>query len=487
MSAETKQGFQHKYLLHTIVMVVIAFGFRLLPCPGTVTPYGMAVLGIFISLIYGWTFLGLLGPSLFGALAMGTTDYGSVQDVFVAMFSNSTALMMLVGILAFAAIEQTGAGDWMVAKLLNSKIAKKSPVFIVEIFLFIFYLGNIIGLTWFLYFAMLPLCSDMLLKCGYEKGDRFNLFFLGGCLVFGQIGMCLFPFMSWSLMTTGTMMALTQVPISYAEYMGVMLIFGILAFVTYPFLMKLCGCDFSKIGNVDIATAFPNVKADAKLNTAQVLSLLSVVLFVVIVTAASMFGSKVGFLAWINNNIGVLGLMVILWCFIVMFKSEGKTLLDMQKAAAGFSWDMLILIALALFISSALTQTETGISAWIAGLLTPIFANVGPLVFLIALGVFTAVITNVSNNVALCFIMINIVCSMYLNGFPVNITAAALVISLTSVFVAILTPAASICGALLHADKALTPGVIYKFTWPILIWALVALFIIIVPYVLIFG
>lgn len=65
---------------------------------------------------------------------MGTTDYGSVQDVFVAMFSNSTVLMMLVGILAFAAIEQTGAGDWLVAKLLNSKIAKKSPIFIVENF-----------------------------------------------------------------------------------------------------------------------------------------------------------------------------------------------------------------------------------------------------------------------------------------------------------------------------------------------------------------
>ncbi len=487
MSAETKQGFQHKYLLHTIVMVVIAFGFRFLPCPGSVTPYGMAVLGIFISLIYGWTFLGLLGPSLFGALAMGTTDYGSVQDVFVAMFSNSTALMMLVGILAFAAIEQTGAGDWMVAKLLNSKLAKKSPVFIVEIFLFIFYLGNIIGLTWFLYFAMLPLCADMLLKCGYEKGDKFSFFFLGGCLIFGQIGMCLFPFMSWSLMTTGTMMALTQVPISYPEYMAVMLVFGILAFVTYPFLMKLCGCDFKKIANVDIATAFPNVKADAKLTTAQILSLVSVILFVVTVTAASMFGSKVALFGWINNNIGVLGIMAILWVFCIMFQSNGKALIDMQKAAAGFSWDMLILIALALFISSALTQTETGISAWIAGLLTPIFANVGPLVFLFALGAFTAVITNVSNNVALCFIMINIVCSMYLNGFPVNITAAALVISLTSVFVAILTPAASICGALLHASKALTPGVIYKYTWPILIWALAALFIIIVPYVLIFG
>ena len=488
MSAETKSGgLPHKYLLHTIIMVVITFGFRLLPCPGSVTPYGMAVLGVFIGLVYGWTFLGLLGPSLFGAIVMGTTDYGSVQDVFVAMFSNSTVLMMLVGILAFAAIEQTGAGDWLVAKLLNSKIAKKSPIFIVEIFLFIFYLGNIIGLCWFLYFAMLPLCAEMLLKCGYEKGDRFNFFFLAGCLIFGQIGMTLFPFLGWSLMTVGTMMQLTQTMISYPQYMAIMAIFGILSFITYPFLMKICGCKFDKLATVDIQTAFPNVKADAKLTVSQNLSIWSVVLFVVFVIAASMFGKNIAFLSYINTKIGVLGLMVILWVFIIMFQTNGKPLLDMRKAAAGFSWDMLILIAVALFISSALTQQETGISAWIAGLLGPIFAKTSPIVFLIALGILTAVITNIGNNVALCFVMINIVCAMYLNGFPVNITAAAVIISLTSVFVAILTPAASICGALLHANKALSAGTIYKWTWPILIWALIALFVVIIPYVMICG
>ena len=178
-----------KYVLHWAVMVIIAFGFRFLPCPETVTPYGMAVLGIFISLIYGWTFLGLLGPSLFGAVIMGTTGYGPVQNVLIAMFSNSTVLIMLIGILAFMAVEQSGTGDWMVAKLLNSQLAKKNPVFILEILLIIFFLGNICGIIWFLYFGMMPLISEMLLKCGYPKGDKFNYFFLAGCLMSGQLGM----------------------------------------------------------------------------------------------------------------------------------------------------------------------------------------------------------------------------------------------------------------------------------------------------------
>lgn len=484
MSTEVKKS---KYVIHLIIMTVITFGFRFLPCPGTVTSYGMSVLGVFLGLVYGWTFLGLLMPSLFGAVAMATTGYGSAQDIFVAMFSNSTVLMMLLGVLAFTAVQQSGAGDWLVAKLLGSKVAQKSPIMVLEVFFLIFIIGNIVGIVWFLYFALMPLMSNMLVKCGYDKGDKFNFFFLAGCLMAGQMGMSIFPFMGWSLMTAGTMMSLTQVAIPYNGYMALMILVILLVMVTYPFFMKLCGCNFSKLATVDIETAFPNAKSDEKMTLRQSMALWSVVAFVAVLVIVSMVGSKIGFLSWINNYIGVLGLMVVLWIFVLTVKVDGKPILDMGAAAGGFSWDMLMLIAIALFISSALTAAETGISSWIAGMLMPIFAQTGPIVFLIALAAMTIVLTNVSNNIALCFVMINIVCSMYLNGFPVNITAAAVVISLTSVFVAYLTPAASLPGALLHASDCLKPSTVYKWTWPLMLYGLIVLMAIIIPYTLITG
>lgn len=485
MSAETKSGgLPHKYLLHTIIMVVITFGFRFLPCPGSVTPYGMAVLGVFIGLVYGWTFLGLLGPSLFGAIVMGTTDYGSVQDVFVAMFSNSTVLMMLVGILAFAAIEQTGAGDWLIAKLLNSKIAKKSPIFIVEIFLFIFYLGNIIGLCWFLYFAMLPLCAEMLLKCGYEKGDRFNLFFLAGCLIFGQIGMTLFPFLGWSLMTVGTMMQLTKTGISYGAYMIVMVILDALFVVSYPFLMKICGCDFSKLANVDIAQAF-GVNKDEKLNLVQKIVLTAFLTFLIIVILFSTVGAKLGALYTFYAQISVLGMMIIFWIAMTVIKVNGKPMLNIAEASKMFTWDMLFLVAIALLISSVLTSADTGISGWLAKLIAPLFAGSGQIGFLIALCILTLVLTNVANNIAVCFIMMNIVASMYLNGFQVNLLAASMIISINAV-IAFLTPASSMPGAMLHACEANTPASMYKYCPIILIYFVVLMLIVMIPTALLF-
>ena len=107
----------NKYPIHLAIMLIIMFFFRFIPPPGSVTPYGMAILGIFIGLIYGWTFINLLIPSLCGAVILATTDYGTCTEVFVAMFSNSTVLMMLLGVLAFAMVQLSGAGDSLIATL----------------------------------------------------------------------------------------------------------------------------------------------------------------------------------------------------------------------------------------------------------------------------------------------------------------------------------------------------------------------------------
>lgn len=477
-----------KSYLHFIVMVAIMVLFRFIPGPGGVTAYGMAILGIFIGLIYGWTFMGLLIPSLTGAVLLATTGYGTVQDVLIAMFSNSTVLMMLVGILAFLAVQQSGAGDWAVAKLLNSKLAKKSPVMILEIFFLIFILGNLCGIVWFLYFSLMPLMSNMLLKCGYEKGDKFNFFFLGGSLMAGQMGMSIFPFMGWSLMTAGTMMQLSQTQIPYGAYMLIMVLLIVVMMITYPLLMKVCGCSFEKLADVNVEEAFPNVKGDAKLTQRQSWAIWSVVVFIVIMVVLSILASSVPILNTINTQIGVLGLMMILWLFVVLFKtSDGKPLMDMREAAGSFQWDMLMLIAVALLISSVLTSEETGISAWLSGILVPLFAGKSQFFFLFILALITIILTNVANNIAICFIMINIVCAMYTNGFPLNITAAAVIISLSSVFVAFLTPAASLPGALLHADQSLKPSTMYKWTWPLIIYGAVLLMVVLIPYIMIAG
>ena len=52
--SENAKGFNMKYV-HFAVVFALMFFFRFVPPVGTITPYGMAVIGIFIGLIYGWS------------------------------------------------------------------------------------------------------------------------------------------------------------------------------------------------------------------------------------------------------------------------------------------------------------------------------------------------------------------------------------------------------------------------------------------------
>ena len=49
--SEAKSGFNMKYV-HFAVTFAFMFLFRFVPPVGTITPYGMAIIGIFIGLIY---------------------------------------------------------------------------------------------------------------------------------------------------------------------------------------------------------------------------------------------------------------------------------------------------------------------------------------------------------------------------------------------------------------------------------------------------
>lgn len=161
--------------------------------------------------------------------------------------------------------------------------------------------------------------------------------------------------------------------------MAIMFIFSAIIIVGYPFIMKLVGCDFSKIAGADVSEIFP-VKEN--LSMAQKLALLSVAAFIILVVLRTALGNKIAIFGSMNLLYGVAGMMVLLWAFAVAVRVDGKPLMDMKRSAGDFSWDMLILIAVALFISNLLTNEATGISSWLASLLAPVLNRMDGIVFL---------------------------------------------------------------------------------------------------------
>ena len=96
MSTEVKKD--HKYL-HFAITLAIMLLFRFIPPIGSITPYGMAIIGIFIGMIYGWSVDAgnLIWTSLLGLFALALTDYGTAGNALAAAFGNESVMLMLLG------------------------------------------------------------------------------------------------------------------------------------------------------------------------------------------------------------------------------------------------------------------------------------------------------------------------------------------------------------------------------------------------------
>ena len=58
------------YVLHSVICLVIMFGFGLLEPVAPLTELGMRLAGIFLGVLYGWILIEIVWPSLAGLLAM---------------------------------------------------------------------------------------------------------------------------------------------------------------------------------------------------------------------------------------------------------------------------------------------------------------------------------------------------------------------------------------------------------------------------------
>lgn len=91
------------YVVHMLIVLLLMFGFGYLPAFSPITPLGMKIIGLFLGLLYGWTTVGLIWPSLIGMLALGLSGAMTTLNVLKEGFGSDTTLIILF-LLIFAAI-----------------------------------------------------------------------------------------------------------------------------------------------------------------------------------------------------------------------------------------------------------------------------------------------------------------------------------------------------------------------------------------------
>ena len=112
------------YWIHSAVYLFLTFGMGYIPTE-SISSLGMSIVGIFIGMLYGWTFIGFIWPSMMSIFALGVCGYfDTPQLAFSNAFSNQLVIFMLLILVFTAYFERSGINKKIAAWFLS--LAKRA-------------------------------------------------------------------------------------------------------------------------------------------------------------------------------------------------------------------------------------------------------------------------------------------------------------------------------------------------------------------------
>lgn len=446
--------------IHIAVTLIIMIGFGFLPAPAPITPYGMRMLGIFIGMVYGWSTVDQIWPSLFGLVMLAVYDYDTMANVLLQGWGSTTVFIIILVLIFSQAISEAGISKWLAIKAINHKIFFGRPWLFTAIIIFTaFILSSMTGNAFVGMLIMWAITYDVCGIAGYRKKDAWPSLTIIGITVASIIGMGSFPYQLVPLMVFSAYENLGGPAINYGSY--IVVCWGCLFFIVIMYLLVnklIFRVNIDKIANLNEKT-FENMRTT--------LDHRQKVLFGIFVTMLlSFLASHMLPTSWpvigTMAKIGLAGLSAVFTALAMLVKIEGKPLLNFQETAShGVLWSAVVLTAAALPISTAITAEGTGVQEFLIGVLVPFFQDKPVIIFAVLILVLTIFMTNIANNAVTALIFMAVVVSV---AGAVGANATAMVVLLTvSVHIAILTPAASPMSGVMFANKEwLESKFIYK-------------------------
>ena len=450
MSTKTMSA-DKKYYIHSIIGLIIMFGFGFLPAFSTVTPYGMKMLGILLGLIYLWSFVDMGWPSLVAGVAYVLTGGITMNEFLASGFGTSNVLISIFATGFAFAIANQGAFDYIAKWLLSNKIFSGRPWVLTIGLMLIVYILNCCyaGMAvLFIVWALLPKIGD---ACGLEKQHPWYAAVVVGtvfCLIMAE---CTFPFRPMTLFTysmASGYMPLGELPmVGFILYM-IMLVVGI-SLIYVAILRFIVRIDLSKMKSVDVTKLVSNEDKMTKQHK-FCLGLLAVfILAMILVGSSGLFPD--GIFKTLLQKLTITGVSIVFFAFGCIIRVNGQPLIRLRTIAKDIPWDICLLLSVITTFCAAVASEETGISALFANITAPILAGHSPLVFMILVLVVSIIATNFLNNTVVMVVMFNIIAGYVPVLTGMNFTAFFVMIMVFAQ-IAFLLPASSVWGGFCHSQ-----------------------------------
>lgn len=388
--------------VHVIVTLFFMFGFRFLPPFGGLSTISMEVIGVFVGTIYGWIFVDMGWPSLAGMVALGTTSYCTMSELFVNSFGSQT-IMMLMGMLFLSAfVQQQGITDVIVDFLLTRKIAKGRPYVILFFFLLAAFAATLLSQCLAMTVLFIAIFRSMMKKTGIKFLSKPVSVFLVGLSFSTIIGDISFPFKNAAIVGLASYESITGIAYNGAKYALVAFPLCILMIVSYVLMCKyILRIDLSGLVSADLDLELTETTPKKKLG------LILTIIALVTLLLPSTLPAGWAFTQFLNR-LGLGGIAILMVAILGLVRYQGEPLLDFGEIAGFFQWKVLLVQALLVPLASAISSEAVGITQLISGGFASITRNL-PVAALIIVTVFIVCLaTNFANNIIIGTLFITI-------------------------------------------------------------------------------
>lgn len=439
-----------KYFIHSAIGVIIMFGFGYLPPFAPVTPLGMKYIGILLGLIYLWSLVEMLWPSMLGLVALILTGAITGAELTPKAFGTDMILIVILSLAIIFALTSTGIFDYFTNWLLSRKMLQGHPWRLTITILFGAYLIESIGGGIAILFLLWELIYKIADQAKITRSHRYCGLMAVALMMCNVLGLCLFPFKPTYLFIMGTFQKMTgmgDIPMIIALVMNFVIAVAMIIF--YLLIMRF-------VLRVDL-TALQNVSTDEfmqelpPMSRKQKFSMVYLILFIIMIILPGTVGLfSQGPFSIMLQRLGTVGMCYLMFGILYLVRIDGEPILVFSQVAPKIQWDAVALMAIAFTLSPMLTAEGTGVSEWMMQMINPLLGGRPTLVFMILVGIITICLTNIANNTVIMILMITVI-GVFQKTMPINVPVMGFMMLFMSQ-IAFMLPASSFYGAVVHSQ-----------------------------------
>ncbi|MBQ2777758.1 MAG: SLC13 family permease [Peptococcaceae bacterium] len=456
----TKKQSSVKYYLNIAMVFILMIVIGMLPPFGQITPLGMKVLGIFVGILYGWIFVDLIWPSVFGFFALALTGLITPLSGFQTAFSNATTTMVIMSFTFAYVLQKIGVNEAIAYWVLSKKTFVGRPWALIIAIVMASALMGILGGGFAAVFMLWGVVKTIQEINKIENGLVTSMLY-ALILFAGMTASSMVPFYGYAILFGGFLTAATGVVVEGIEFLFVGELYCVLAMLAIILIAKVVfKADVSKF---NLSEEMRLEYAAYKLNKQQKVGLVAVTLYFLALLLPSVF--KTTFFTMLGGW-GLVGITVVFMTFFAIWRDEetGQPVCSMIDCfQKGVAWGPVLLFMITIPLANAMQAGEVGIMATINAYCTSIFGGLDLFVLyaliVILMGFFTQFMHNMVMGIIFIPVFANIVTS--LGG---NLMTFFFVIY-CALLCSFATPAASTHATLVFAKDEVPTKHGYLFGW----------------------